>query len=410
MIRLLRLLRAATGSDRDLLDRYVRTRDEGAFEALVRRYGAGVWAACVRLAGRDAEDAFQAVFLTLSRKAGTVTGSLPAWLHAVTRRVAANLRRNARRRRAVEAAARVPDALAGDVGLREGLALLDEELSRMPEPYRAVLIVCCLEGRSRDEAAEQLGWSGNQVKGRLERARELLRTRLARRGVELGGVLLAAAATGPIPVRADPPSAAVVTLTHGVIRTMMIQKLKLAAAVLTACVGVTIAGGVVLRAQPGDPLPTPAAPNGAAKEPPEKHGPVAGPQDKARPDPKDKERAEESAKKVKELQKERIAALKEVVQLAGHLYQSGRAEYAEVLDARLLLLEAELDAAEKESDRVALYEKAIAALKEYEKWATARVEGGRGTQAAVLKIKARRLEVEIALERAKAALALKNPQ
>ena len=79
MIRVLRLLRAAAGSDRDLLDRYVRARDEEAFEALVRRYGTGVWAACVRLAGRDAEDAFQAVFLTLSRKAGTVTGSLPAW-------------------------------------------------------------------------------------------------------------------------------------------------------------------------------------------------------------------------------------------------------------------------------------------------------------------------------------------
>src|SRR6478609_1581104 len=108
MIPILRLLRGAAGSDRDLLDRYVRDRDEEAFEALFRRYGPGVWAACVRLAGRDADDAFQAVFLILSRKAGTVTGALPAWLHSVTRRVAANLRRNARRRGEVEAAVRSP--------------------------------------------------------------------------------------------------------------------------------------------------------------------------------------------------------------------------------------------------------------------------------------------------------------
>ncbi len=281
MIPILRLLRAAAGSDRDLLDRYVRGRDEEAFEALVRRYGTGVWAACGRLAGRDAEDAFQAVFLTLSRKAETVTGSLPAWLHAVTRRVASDLRRTARRRAATEeAAARSGVSSPADPSLREGLALLDEELARLPERYRAVLIVCCLEGRSRDEAATQLGWSEGQVKGRLERAREALRTRLARRGVELGGVLLAAAVAGPVPARAGPPSAAAVTLTHGVIRAMLFQKLRLAA-VLAAGVGVAAAGGVVLRAQPGDPPP--AEPKGVAnvpKAPPENRAGAAGPQDR----------------------------------------------------------------------------------------------------------------------------------
>ena len=166
MIPILRLLRAAAGSDRDLLDRYVRDRDEEAFEALVQRYGTGVWAACVRLAGRDAEDAFQAVFLILSRKAGTVTGSLPAWLHAVTRRVASTIRRAARRRIGDRGGRGTPrPGVVADPSLREGLALLDEELSRLPERYRAVLIVCCLEGRSRDEAAAQLGWSEGQVKG-----------------------------------------------------------------------------------------------------------------------------------------------------------------------------------------------------------------------------------------------------
>jgi membrane fusion protein (multidrug efflux system) len=253
MLQLLRLLRAAAGSDRDLLDLYARNRDGEAFEALVRRYGTGVWAACLRLAGRDAEDAFQAVFLTLSRKAGTVTDSLPAWLHAVTRRVAANLRRNARRRSEVESAVRPREPLADDPGLREGLALLDEELSRLPERFRAVLIVCGLEGRSRDEAAAQLGWSAGQVKGRLERARAMLQTRLARRGVEFGGLLLAATVAGPVPVRANPPSAAVLNLTHRVIQTMLIQKLRLAFVALAALVGVALAGGVVLQAQSGEP-------------------------------------------------------------------------------------------------------------------------------------------------------------
>lgn len=253
MIPILRLLRTAN-SDRALLDRYARDRDEEAFAELVRRYGTGVWAACVRLAGRDAEDAFQAVFMILSRKAKTVIGSLPAWLHAVTRRVASDLRRSARRRGAVEAAAARPaEAPPDDLSLREGLAVLDEELSRLPDQHRAVLIVCCLEGRSRDEAAAQLGWSEAQVKGRLQRAREMLRTRLARRGVELGGLLLTAAVASPVPVFADPPSAATLTLYHGVIRAMLIHKLRLAVFVLAAFAGAALTGGVALWAQPGNP-------------------------------------------------------------------------------------------------------------------------------------------------------------
>ena len=93
---LLRFIRAATGggTDRDLLDRFSRNRDEEAFDLLVRRYGCCVWSTCRRLAGQDAEDVFQAVFLILARKAGSIRGSLPAWLHGVARRVAANVRRD----------------------------------------------------------------------------------------------------------------------------------------------------------------------------------------------------------------------------------------------------------------------------------------------------------------------------
>ncbi|MBN9522124.1 hypothetical protein J0H58_27000 [bacterium] len=266
MNRLLRLLRTANGSDHDLLERYVRDRDEEAFAGLVRRYGAGVWAACVRLAGPDAEDAFQAVFLTLARKAPAVDGALPAWLHAVARRVAANLRRAARRRAAVEAAAARPESVAvrpapvGDPGA------LDEELARLPERYRVALIVCCLEGRSRDEAAAYLGWTGNQVKGRLERGRDLLRRRLSRRGVEVGALLLAAAAVRPSPALTGPPSPAAVTLTHGVLRAMAMQRLKLTVAALAAVVGaVTLAAGAAGAWTATDP---------PAGGPREAHGPA----------------------------------------------------------------------------------------------------------------------------------------
>ncbi len=209
MNRPLRLLTAAGGSDHDLLGRYACDRDEASFAGLVRRYGAGVWAACVRLAGPDADDAFQTIFLTLARKAATVDGALPAWLHAVARRVAANLRRSARRRAAAESGAARPETAAPPAPAAD-LAVLEEELARLPERYCAVLVVCCLEGRSRDEAAAHLGWTGNQVKGRLERGRELLRRRLGRRGVEVGALLLAAAATGPAPAVTHPPPPAVV--------------------------------------------------------------------------------------------------------------------------------------------------------------------------------------------------------
>ena len=118
MNQLLRYLRTIVpaasherAADRELLARFARQRDGAAFAALVARHAGAVWAACRRLLDRDedAEDAFQAVFLTLARKAGSVGEGLPAWLHEVARRVTANLRRAARRRAAGEGAARVPE-------------------------------------------------------------------------------------------------------------------------------------------------------------------------------------------------------------------------------------------------------------------------------------------------------------
>ncbi len=119
-------------------------------------------------------------------------------------------------------------------------------------------------------------------------------------------------------------------------------------------------------------------------------------------DPPAKDQAEASAQKVKDLQKERIATLQELVDVLTKLAQASRVEVGEATQARVLLLRAELDAAEKGADRVALYEKAVDSLRKYEELARAQVAAGRATEAAVLKVKARRLEAEIELEQAKA--------
>jgi uncharacterized protein YlaN (UPF0358 family) len=114
------------------------------------------------------------------------------------------------------------------------------------------------------------------------------------------------------------------------------------------------------------------------------------------------EQIDESAKKVKELQKERIAALEEMAVQLTNLFQNGRVEFDEVIDAQLLLLEAKLEVAEKESDRITLYKNMVDVLKQYEALAGGRAKNAQGTHAAALKIKARRLEAEIRLEQAKA--------
>jgi RNA polymerase sigma factor (sigma-70 family) len=304
----IRKLVAAEGggavSDQQLLERFVRRRDEEAFAALVQRHGPMVLAVCRRVLGNphDAEDACQAAFLILARKAASIRkqASVGSWLHGVAYRAAANLKRAiARRRRREAPVVDVPQAEPAEVSWREVRAVLDEELQRLPERFRAPLLLCCLEGKTRDEAAQELGWSVGAVRGRLERGRELLRARLTRRGVTLSAALLAAlltekAVTAALPaglvvtiVKAVLPSAAgrtaaqgvvsarVVALTEGVLRAMLMTRLKFVAAVLfvvgLAGVGIGVLTSGVLTAQPPD---DPTAAPGAA---PEQDGRAADP-------------------------------------------------------------------------------------------------------------------------------------
>jgi RNA polymerase sigma factor (sigma-70 family) len=187
----------AASSDGELLSRYVRGRDHQAFAALVERHGPLVLATCRRTLGDDhlAEDCFQSTFLALSRQAPSLHGhsSLAGWLYTVARRAARKLRgRNPHQLALPSALAAAGSDPLAEMSGRELCAVLDEELGRLPARYREPVVLCCLEGLARDEAARRLGWSLNALRGRLERGRALLRKQLQRRGVSLPAALSAA--------------------------------------------------------------------------------------------------------------------------------------------------------------------------------------------------------------------------
>ncbi len=176
-----------------LLQRFVLNRDEAAFALLVTRHASLVMGVCRRILmhQQDAEDAFQATFLVLARKARAVkrAKSLPAWLHKTAHRLALRSRWNRSRRHeeTLETGAMVEaHPSLQKIATDYERSALDEELNRLPERYRLPLFLCCIEGKSREEAARQLGWSSGSLKGRLERARQLLRHRLILRGVSVG--------------------------------------------------------------------------------------------------------------------------------------------------------------------------------------------------------------------------------
>jgi RNA polymerase sigma factor (sigma-70 family) len=178
--------------DAELLDRFVRRRDEAAFELLVWRHERMVWGLCRRLLRDrgDAEDAFQAAFFVLARKAGSIgrRESVACWLYRVTSRCALKLRASSNRRPPtgdVEPAAAEPGL--SDAERRDLWRVLDEEIRRLPAKYQAAVVLCYLEGKTYQEAAEQLGCPVGTLSARLTAAREQLRKRLTARGVTLAG-------------------------------------------------------------------------------------------------------------------------------------------------------------------------------------------------------------------------------
>lgn len=282
-------------TDGELLGWFVARREEAPFEALVRRHGPMVLGVCRRVLrnSHDAEDAFQATFLVLVRRAASVVPRelVGNWLYGVAYRTAMKAKAMSTRRQVKERAA--ADRIDSDPRLDESWddlqTLLDEELSALPDKYRVPIVLCDLEGKTHKEAARQLGWPEGTLSTRLVAARRALAKRLARRGVVLSaaslgvalskqpasasvpGSLLSStvkagsvlAAGGTMPAGVVP--AKIAALAEGVLKAMLLTKLRAVTAVLT---GIAVAAvGLSLLAGPGL---TPTPPAARAGEEPRK--------------------------------------------------------------------------------------------------------------------------------------------
>jgi RNA polymerase sigma factor (sigma-70 family) len=278
------LLASPRGEPADglLLHRFATRRDEDAFAALLLRHGPMVLGLCRRLLhdGHDAEDAFQATFLLLAQKAGSIRSPalLGNWLYGVAYRVAVRARRvrarrQARERPVVDVPAPAQDA---EVVWSDVRPVLDEEVNRLPDKYRVPFVLCCLEGKTNEEAASLLGSPKGTILSRLATARERLRSRLTRRGIILSAGLLATAvsrnasatvmpslvtatARAAAAVAGEPPvSATVLTLAEEVRKAMLYHQLKAAGALVLAT-ALAVAGALLLPSWPSSAGPPRAA-------------------------------------------------------------------------------------------------------------------------------------------------------
>jgi RNA polymerase sigma-70 factor (ECF subfamily) len=262
-------------TDGELLEYFLARREEAAFEALLRRHGPMVLGVCRRVLrnAHDADDAFQATFFVLVRKMLSLRGreSLGNWLYGVAYRTALKAHAADAKRRAKEAQTNTlakPEAGTGDTW-QDLRSILDQELSRLPDKYREAVVLCHLQGKTRGEAARQLGIPVGTLSGRLTTARRTLARRLTRRGLALSSGLLAlcpnvTSACVPVslvvttvrgatlliagPVATGAISAKVATLTEGVVKAMLMTQAKMLMAVVLA-VSVTGVGSGLLTQQ-----------------------------------------------------------------------------------------------------------------------------------------------------------------
>ncbi len=268
-------------SDADLLARFVHQRDGEAFELLMWRYSALVQNTCWQVLRDEqaVEDAFQATFLVLLRRAKAISRgeALPGWLYSVAHRIALRAREHlVREKSQQEAGLDLTRVLAvpEDTLDAESSRMLHEEVSHLPERYRVPVVCCYLQGQTYAEVAERLGWREGTVAGRLARARDLLRKRLARRGVGLGIGAVAAHLTASAceaatlarrvmlflrvfrttatnELTAAGLSAHAAHLAEGVLSQMFWTKLKVVALTMLAAVSLTGVGAVVVARQEG---------------------------------------------------------------------------------------------------------------------------------------------------------------
>lgn len=437
-----RLLAAATPAgdhvpDAELLRRFARDRDSVAFELLVRRHADAVWAACRRVlrSEADADDAFQATFLVLARKAGSVRGSCAGgWLYRVAVNAALKLKASSRRAPGVSPGIEMEDIPDLTVGARleadELAAVVHEELAQLPDRYRLPVVLCDLEGHTRAQAAAVLGWPAGTVAGRLSRAHALLRGRLARRGVTAPAVLIAAVVVPPSVVRDTAAAAAgvvsvppsVLILVQGVLSAMRTAKLKLAAVFASAGL-LGLAGVGTFNALGQPPAPVPPA-KGEPPPSPAKEAPFP-----ERPKPKNEEgftafpdldskNLEDLMLKcphllgredipilptddtLRQLQKARLKAATVALSYHIQLYRAGRVDALNVPEFTTRAVAAAADVYTDPKELRPWLEEWVRVAKLYEMLAGDKVSAGRATMMAVLDARTVRLEAEIALWKA----------
>jgi RNA polymerase sigma factor (sigma-70 family) len=270
-------------TDAELVRRFTQEYDATAFEELLERHAGLVWGVCRRNLPdeADCEDAFQATFFALVRRADSieVRSSLGAWLHTVAVRVArkAQARRRRQRPLSIVPERATPGNVTDQVDNRELFRLVDEEIERLPVALRLPLVLCCLQGQTRDEAAETLGCSLAAVKSRLERGRSLLRRRLQRRGIEAPAAFLALGLTGgriraalwgkTIQAALYSPAAAVAALADAGVSAVAMGWCKLLLAALLLVSSVAGAVGLLLTAKAQAPQAAPAPSEHPGAEP-----------------------------------------------------------------------------------------------------------------------------------------------
>jgi RNA polymerase sigma factor (sigma-70 family) len=468
-------------SDGQLLDCFISRRDEAAVSALVRRHGPMVWGVCRRILRdyHDAEDAFQATFLVLIRKATSIVQRemVGNWLYGVAHQTALKARATTAKRQAREKHVNEmpePEGLTEPELWHDLQGLLDQELSQLPDKYRVAIVLCDLQGKTRKQVARQLKIPEGTLSSRLTTARTMLAKRLARHGVTVSGGALAvvlsqkaASACAPNSVVSSTIKAAtmiaagngvagiasikVAALTEGVVKAMLMTKLKIATAVVLA-VGMLGLGGtlVTYRALAFEPGASPnAATRAAAGEDQDKvvldasiprhaddaekrkpdeqaallanpvfRGEVpdaaeAGKEDKqpTLPAPKAGDSADERGQmpagnntKLRALLQERLEALRKHADRVRQLYNENKASPGVVRQAKLRVYKAELELTEATAERVAVLEKIAKLYKEEEDHFSQLEKQGKASQDVVREARISRLAADIALEREKAKL------
>lgn len=413
-------------SDGQLLARFMAGRDEAgelAFEALVTRHGPMVMRVCRSILDdpQDVHDAFQAVFLVLARRAAAIRNreSVGSWLHGVAVRVTARVRLGAIRRGIRDRRTnQVAETLAA-VGPRrngesvaehdEGAEVVHQEVRRLPDKYRAPIVLCYLEGLTHDEAAARLSWPVGTVRSRLARARDTLRDRLTRRGVTspaalgtsagwLAGEQIAPSATAAIIPRelaasiakdVSQLSAARVMgsasgastsflLAQGVLKTMLLKKLIVAACALVPLGMIALGGGVFVARQTQAQVQDPRALH-----------PINNVQPAA---------TKNQQKPVDPLLQELLQAARQRYDAQRAYYEEGRITIDRFLDATQQLELAELRTAQTREDRLAVMQRHVDSLKEIERRERAELDIGRRSIADVAEAHYRRVQAEVDLK------------